>query len=403
MVGMSKRGTRPAAADASRCPDAEFAGELAAAWERTGVVHLTGHADGPALRPIGTAPLIADAMACRVAESAALGGVELAPDGAALLGQRSEHRRLRRAGRVSPGGGSRLLRSRDGWIAVSAARDDDAWLLAAAVGAVIEEPEVPWDRIAAWAAARGADEIAGVFETLGVAGAPVRPAPWPTAPEPAARRGLPAEVAARCARPVAGLRVVDFSAMWAGPLAAWLLGRAGARVTTIESAARPDGSRRGDPRLHAALHEGHELRVVDPEAPADREMLRTLVAGADIVIEASRPRALRAWGVDAAAHTDRGGTWVSITAAGRGSDRVGFGDDVAAAAGLVAVDAHGAPVFAGDAIADPLTGVTAAALAASAVDGGVLWDCSMTAIAQAAAGPGAFGGITGTPSAEVRR
>ena len=143
--------------------------------------------------------------------------------------------------------------------------------------------------------------------------------------------------------------------------------------------------------------------MVDLEAPADREMLRTLVAGADIVIEASRPRALRAWGVDAAAHTDRGGTWVSITAAGRGSDRVGFGDDVAAAAGLVAVDAHGAPVFAGDAIADPLTGVTAAALAASAVDGGVLWDCSMTAIAQAAAGPGAFGGITGTPSAEVRR
>ena len=53
------------------------------------------------------------------------------------------------------------------------------------------------------------------------------------------------------------------------------------------------------------------------------------------------------------------GVVVSITAFGRDSNRIGFGDDVAAAAGLVALDDAGDPVFCGDAIADPLTGLTA--------------------------------------------
>ncbi|MCR2799359.1 CoA transferase [Microbacterium sp. zg-Y818] len=377
--------------------------DLATAWASTGVAHLTGHADGPALLPPGTAPIVADELARRVAESAALGGVAVASEGARLFGQRSRHRALRRAGRTSAGGSSRLIPHRDGWIVVSAAREDDAWLLAAAVGTTIAEPVVPWDAIATWAAQRDADEISEVFETLGITGAPVRPAPWQDAAEPSALRGVPAEVRGRVARPVAGLRVVDFSAMWAGPLAAWLLGRAGAQVTTIESATRPDGSRRGDPRLHAELHAGHDLRVVDPDATSDRAMLRDLVGAADIVIEASRPRALRAWGLDAEAHAQRGGTWVSITAAGRGSARVGFGDDVAAAAGLLATDDAGGPVFVGDAIADPLTGLTAAALAASATDGGVLWDCSMTAIVAATLGSDAFRGPTRQPSAEAAR
>jgi hypothetical protein len=73
---------------------------------------------------------------------------------------------------------------------------------------------------------------------------------------------------------------------------------------------------------------------------------------------------------------------VSITAAGRASQRVGFGDDVAASAGLLAWDDSGRPVFCGDAIADPLTGITAAALAMS--DGpGTLWDVSMTDVVAA--------------------
>src|SRR5581483_6493598 len=100
-----------------------------------------------------------------------------------------------------------------------------------------------------------------------------------------------------------------------------------------------------------------------------REQLRRLIAQADVVIEASRPRALRQLGIDAEEAVASGTVWVSITAYGRapGDDLlIGFGDDVAAGAGLVARDDRG-PLFAGDALADPLTGVQAASAAVTAL------------------------------------
>ena len=52
----------------------------------------------------------------------------------------------------------------------------------------------------------------------------------------------------RPGRPVAAgprqTRVVDFSAMWAGPLCAQLLGRCGAEVVKVEDVSRPDAARR---------------------------------------------------------------------------------------------------------------------------------------------------------------
>ena len=68
---------------------------------------------------------------------------------------------------------------------------------------------------------------------------------------------------------------------------------------------------------------------------------------------------------------------MSITASGRDSPRVGFGDDVAAGAGLVACDQAGQPVFCGDALADPLTGLAAAELALTAPRDG-RGGCSMS-------------------------
>ncbi|MFD1236966.1 CoA transferase, partial [Pseudonocardia benzenivorans] len=95
----------------------------------------------------------------------------------------------------------------------------------------------------------------------------------------------------------------------------------------------------------------------------------------------ANPGPLLGWGLDVDAEVARGATWISITAAGRNSDRVGFGDDVAASAGLVARDADGLPVFVGDAIADPLTGLAAAALALTAP--GRLHDVCMTGVVAA--------------------
>jgi CoA transferase family III len=77
-------------------------------------------------------------------------------------------------------------------------------------------------------------------------------------------------------------------------------------------------------------------------------------------------------GIDPVEIVAGGTTWVSISAYGRGGhwrrsrNRVGFGDDVAVAAGLVAGSAD-APMFCGDAAADPVTGLHAAVAAAASL------------------------------------
>jgi crotonobetainyl-CoA:carnitine CoA-transferase CaiB-like acyl-CoA transferase len=237
-------------------------------------------------------------------------------------------------------------------------------------------------------------------ELLGLAGGPVRLAPSRTCPLP----GRP--------RDVNGLLVVDFSALWAGPLCAHLLGSAGAKVVKVETPSRPDGARFGDPTFYDLIHAGHSSVVLDPADPRGRAALHALVARADVVIEASRPRALTGFGLDADAEAARGCTWISITAYGRTSQRVGFGDDVAAAGGLLATDPDGDPVFTGDAIADPLAGLLAAALAMSEPPegGGRVWNVSMADVvsaclsaptAEARLVPGGEGWLLDTGSASL--
>lgn len=341
----------------------------AVAWAHSGIVALTGHPLGPPLVPPGRGATRAAELAVSIAE---VTGGRVRVDGPRLLSERAALSRHRRRGRVSPGGGCRLLPTADGWAAVSCARPDDPLLLGALVGDVL--PTDPWPPVAGWVAAHSGAELAERAALLGVAAAPIASAP-------------PLRTGAVTSRPVAGLRVVDFSALWAGPLCAHLLGLAGADVIKVETPQRPDGARRGDPGFYRLLHAGHRSVVVDPADPAGRRALAALAGTADIVIEASRPRALARFGLDAVAAAAAGTTWISITAAGRASDRVGFGDDVAASAGLVALDDRGAPVFCGDAIADPLAGLAATALALTS-PAGTLLDLTMAGVVADTLGPG---------------
>jgi len=298
-------------------------------------------------------------------------------DGSQLLAERAALTGGTRQGAVSVAGSCRLLRTLDGWAAVSVARPDDPVLWSALIGHELDD-RFP-ARLAAWLADHTGDELDERAQLLGLAGAAVRPRPSVTG-EPI-RLGRP--------RSADGLLVVDFSALWAGPLCAHVLGLAGAEVVKVETPDRPDGTRRGNPEFFDLLHGGHHSVVLDPSDPPGRAALHALVRRADIVIEASRPRALARFGLDAAAEAERGCVWVSITAAGRSSQRVGFGDDVAGGAGLLAHDGAGLPVFCGDAIADPLTGLTAAALALSEPEpepeggAGTLWDVAMVDVVAA--------------------
>jgi hypothetical protein len=409
-------------------------------WARSGVVALTGPAGGPPLLPPGRGASVARELAARFA---ALTGVHV--DGAALLSERAAFTGHRRRGAVSAGGACRLLPTADGWAAVTCARPDDPALLGALAGREVGDD--PWPAVCRWLCAHTGAELARRAELLGIAAGPVavaapaltprprqraappaapalapplrqraappaapalapplrhRAAPpvMPTAPAAPVTRATSAPWAARALTgrpltdraltdlpltdlPLTGALVVDFSALWAGPLCAHLLGLAGARVVKVETPWRPDGARRGNAAFYDLLHAGHRCVALDPHTSSGREAMAALVDAADIVIESSRPRALARFGLDAGAAVALGTTWVSITAYGRASDRIGFGDDVAAASGLVARDARGYPVFCGDAIADPLTGLTAAVRAACAPAGGALLDIAMADVVAA--------------------
>ncbi len=191
--------------------------------------------------------------------------------------------------------------------------------------------------------------------------------------------------AARWRRPV----VIDLSTLWAGPLAGSLLAAAGARVIKVEHCGRHDGARLGHAGFFDRLNGGKESVTLDFGEPDGRAALRRLLAGADIVLESARPRALRQLGIEAEdlVAGQPGLVWVSITAYGRDGDaglRVGFGDDTAIAGGVgrAMADRYGHMMFAGDAVADPLTGLHAAcvAWAAWAQGGGVLASLTLAGV-----------------------
>jgi CoA-transferase family III len=151
------------------------------------------------------------------------------------------------------------------------------------------------------------------------------------------------------------LKVLDLSALWAGPYCGALFAEAGMAVTKVESPARPDPTG-PDPKLNGRKRHV-SLALTDPA-------LIELIEESDILITSARPHALARLGLseERLFALNPRLIWVAITAygwTGEGAMRVGFGDDCAAAGGLVDW-AAGEPRFIGDALADPLTGLAAA-------------------------------------------
>jgi crotonobetainyl-CoA:carnitine CoA-transferase CaiB-like acyl-CoA transferase len=172
-----------------------------------------------------------------------------------------------------------------------------------------------------------------------------------------------------------------------------LLWCSGGRVVKVESASRPDGAR-AVPAFYRMLHPvDQEVMTLDFTTADGRRALHALLDEADVVIESSRPRALEQLGcgpgdVDGAP----GKVWISITGYGRGEpqrDWVAFGDDAAVAGGLVVWEDDQHPMFCGDALADPVTGMVAAAAAFESIagGGGVVLDVAMARCAAWLAPP----------------
>lgn len=280
-------------------------------------------------------------------EAVAALGDRLGVDAVGLLLERAGLMGLQPPTDVSAGGATRLLRTADEWIAVSLARSDDWDLVPAWLGSkVVGEGE--WGRIATAVDKRSSLELVTTAILLGL---------------PVARVG---ERIAPPLGPVgrvfdaSGVRVVDLSTLWAGPLIGRLLVDAGADVVKVESADRPDGSRRGNAEFHERLNGPKRSVVLD--FVAERDELHRLVTDADVVITSARARALDQLGL-LPPLVEMENIRVAVTGHGvitASVDRVAFGDDAAVAGGLVAWE-DDAPRFVGDAIADPLTGLVGAA------------------------------------------
>lgn len=285
-------------------------------------------------------------------------------DGATLLGERAMLNGMTIPGRVSAGGDCRLIAARDEVVALSVARPSDREMLPALFedGALDPEDDAA---IARCIARHDAKTLVARGRLMGLPIASLHEDhPVPAKSWTRLAAGLLSN-STRRDRP----RVVDLSALWAGPLAAHLLWLAGSEVIKVESPARPDAMRDGQPAFYALLNQGKASVALDLRDATDRQVLRALIAEADVVIESARPRALEQLGIDAAAIVAEtpGLVWLTITAhgaTGDAADWVGFGDDVGVAAGLSAElhAATGRTGFVGDAIADPLAGIHAAAL-----------------------------------------
>ena len=111
------------------------------------------------------------------------------------------------------------------------------------------------------------------------------------------------------ARPLAGLRVFDFTSYWAGPYAAQILGFLGADVVKVESVQRPDGTRMGTayssvgdrpwelaPLFHGANTNKREV-TLDFTQPEGLALARRLLATCDVLIENYTPRVVERFGL----------------------------------------------------------------------------------------------------------
>ncbi len=359
-------------------------------WAASGAMALTGPADdAPRFAPGAVASAALGAGAIIESLAPAIASEKL--DWAGMLGERAAAWGHTRDGRRTAGGAGRLLRAMDGWLAIQLPRDDD-WRLVPAWLEIEPDPrlherERGWRLVEDDVRTRAVDATVERARLIGLACAPAPRAPV----EPVPLFTSSSETASAPRTRERPLRVLDLSTLWAGPLATSLLARSGASVLKVESPDRPDGARNGPAAFFDLMNAGKRGAALDLTAASDRSTFEALLESADVVVESARPRALRQLGFDAESWVgaEAGRLWLSITGYGRAHEWIAFGDDAAIAAGLGFAPgaAEDDPCFCGDALADPLTGLHAAAIALAFVAsgrGGVL-DVSLRDVAACAA------------------
>lgn len=177
--------------------------------------------------------------------------------------------------------------------------------------------------------------------------------------------------------PLDGIRVVDFTAFWAGPAATQMLAALGADVIKIESIQRVDGLRfattvppstdrwwEWGPVFHGANANKRGI-TLDMSRPEGLDLATRLIAEADAVVENFTPRVMENFGLDwaAVATANPHAVMVRMPAFGLSGpwrDRTGFAQTMEQISGMAWVTgfADGPPLIPRGAC-DPLAGMHA--------------------------------------------
>jgi len=179
-----------------------------------------------------------------------------------------------------------------------------------------------------------------------------------------------ADATAAPAGPLAGVTVIDLTAVVLGPLTTQILGDLGADVIKIEppegDIARAAGVARhpGMGSIHLAVNRNKRSVVLDLKQPAGAAVLRRLLGRADVMIHNMRAAAIARLGFDYGAVKALNPRLVYCAAYGFGErgpyrDYPAYDDLIQARAGIAALEQAPAPRYAPTLIADKTVGLTA--------------------------------------------
>jgi crotonobetainyl-CoA:carnitine CoA-transferase CaiB-like acyl-CoA transferase len=182
--------------------------------------------------------------------------------------------------------------------------------------------------------------------------------------------------------PLDGVRIIDLTTVVSGPYATLLLADLGADVVKVESPAG-DIARDLGPRVHEGMagvflncNRNKRSVVIDLTTDDGRRALKALADGADVFVTNMRPSALTKCGADA--ETLRAGhpqlVYCSIRGFGSGgpyADLLAYDDIAQAASGIAGQQEWMAeePQYVASAVADKVSGLTAAFAVAAALHG----------------------------------
>lgn len=173
--------------------------------------------------------------------------------------------------------------------------------------------------------------------------------------------------------PLHGVRVLDLATLFAGPLAATMLGDFGAEVVKVEHPTQPDPSRGHGPSKDGVglwwklLGRNKRTITLNLSRPGGRATLLRLAATADVIIENFRPGTLEKWdlGWDALSAANPRLVLTRVTAFGQFgpyAHRPGFGTLAEAMSGFAAItgEPDASPTLPPFGLADSIAGLATA-------------------------------------------